>query len=94
MTKLTRTRVPELKMLPIKLLHQHLHQCRLILATERELRDLRCAAWNLTYKLLEQGKRDGVRGNDGQNWVTSGTTADCDTIIHYIINLKVAISEA
>lgn len=87
-------RVPELKLLPIKLLQHHLYQCRSILAAERDLRSLRCEAWNFTYNLLERGgiKKDGC--NDNINWIVSGDDVSSCEMIHYIINLKVAISEA
>lgn len=94
MARFQKSRVPHLKLLPIKLLQHHLYQCRSILAAERELRSLRCEAWEFTYDLLDRGglKKDG--SNDGMNWIVSGE--DCSTceMIHYIINLKVAISEA
>jgi hypothetical protein len=94
MARFQKSRLPHLKLLPIKLLQHHLYQCRSILAAERDLRALRCEAWDFTYDLLEQGQRAGLRGNDGQNWITSGSGPECCEMIHYIINLKVAISEA
>lgn len=94
MARFQKSRVPHLKLLPIKLLQHHLYQCRSILATERELRALRDEAWEFTYDLLERGGSKIPSSNDNINWIVSGGDCSSCEMIHYIINLKVAISEA